>query len=102
MALYCSVFGRKLLSGVVLPQISFLRTLVQRLMAYLLGGGKALQRDLYRLAQWAISNCVTFNKGKCRVLHLCYNNLMQWYKLEEEGWKVFPAEKDLGWWLTAG
>jgi len=43
-----------------------------------------------------------FNIGKCQVLHLGHNNLMQCYKPGEEWLENSPEEKDLGWWLTDG
>jgi len=33
------------------------------------GGGQALQRDLDKLGNWAITNCLKFNKSKFQILH---------------------------------
>ncbi|GAB0186379.1 mitochondrial enolase superfamily member 1 [Grus japonensis] len=39
----------------------------------------AIQRDLRQ--KWPDRNCMKFNKGKCKVLHLGRNNLMHQYSL---------------------
>jgi len=59
----------------------------------LLEGRKGLQRDLDKLDQLTESNHMTFNNGKCWVLHLGHSNPMQWYRLGEECLESCPAEK---------
>ncbi|GAB0194205.1 solute carrier organic anion transporter family member 3A1 [Grus japonensis] len=59
-------------------------------------GGEALQRDLDRLENWAITNRMRFNKGKCWILHLGRGSPGYTYRLGDETLDTSHAERDLG------
>ncbi|GAB0207904.1 mitochondrial enolase superfamily member 1 [Grus japonensis] len=59
-------------------------------------GGEALPRDLDRLENWAITNCMRFNKGKCRILHLGRGSPGYTYRLGNETLETSHAQRDLG------
>ncbi|GAB0179846.1 mitochondrial enolase superfamily member 1 [Grus japonensis] len=57
---------------------------------------EALQRELDRLENWAITSCMRFNKGKCQILHLGRGNPGYTYRLGNETLETSHAERDLG------
>ncbi|KAJ7413307.1 hypothetical protein WISP_92232 [Willisornis vidua] len=56
---------------------------------------EVLQRDLNKLEDWAITNHMKLNKGKCRILHLEQGNLGFSFRLGNEVLESSATERDL-------
>ncbi|GAB0204308.1 mitochondrial enolase superfamily member 1 [Grus japonensis] len=58
-------------------------------------GGEALQRDLDRLENWATTNRMRLNKGKCRIPHLGRGNPGYTHRLGDETLETSHAERNM-------
>ncbi|KAJ7412506.1 rna-directed dna polymerase from mobile element jockey-like [Pitangus sulphuratus] len=61
-----------------------------------LEGREALQRDFDRLEDWAISNHMKFNRGKCRILQLGCGSPGCLYRLRNEMLESSDVKRELG------
>ncbi|KAJ7425560.1 rna-directed dna polymerase from mobile element jockey-like [Pitangus sulphuratus] len=61
-----------------------------------LEGREVLQRDLDKLEDWAITNQMKFNMGKCRILHLEWGYLGCAHRLGNDMLESSAMERDLG------
>ncbi|PKU45023.1 rna-directed dna polymerase from mobile element jockey-like [Limosa lapponica baueri] len=62
----------------------------------MLEGRDAIQWDLARLERWVCANLITFNRAKCKVLHMCWGNSKHKYRLGREWVENSPEERNLG------
>ena len=64
-------------------------------VVYTLERRDAIYGDCDRLKRWACVNLMEFNKAKCKVLHLDWDNPKHRYRLGGEWIKSSPEERDL-------
>ena len=60
-----------------------------------------LQKDIDRLCEWARKWKMTFNREKCKILHVGRGNQMFEYKMDGVKLKPTEEEKDLGVWIES-
>ncbi|KAF4798004.1 hypothetical protein TURU_066283 [Turdus rufiventris] len=56
----------------------------------------ASRGDLDRFERWTCEKLMIFNKAKCNILHLGWDNPKHKYSLAREWIETSPGEKDLG------
>ena len=64
--------------------------------ALTIGDCETIQKDLDNLNNWSEKWLLKFNKDKCKVMHVGYNNLKHNYKLQGRNLIRVEEEKDLG------
>ncbi len=64
--------------------------------ALTIGDCDAIQQDLDKLSSWSDKWLLKFNKDKCKVMHVGYNNSKRNYKLQSQNLVKVEEEKDLG------
>ena len=64
--------------------------------ALTIGDCERIQKDLDNLSMWSEKWLLKFNKDKCKVMHIGYNNSNHSYKLQGQNLIRVEEEKDLG------
>ena len=64
--------------------------------ALTIGDCESIQKDLDNLNNWSEKWLLKFNKDKCKIMHVGYNNLKHNYKLQGRNLIRVEEEKDLG------